>query len=166
MQMHVIRTCLFLGISWIISFVAGCTADTGSCPKVEGDFAPLYSYKTGNCGMISNAWPVPFEGGPSGNNTTMRSLGNAKVTTDIVMKGCTVRMNQIIDPGPGAGMSEIAGDVTIHNENQLEGVVSVTVFDPTGQPACSGTYDAEFTKPAPTAGGAANQSAVSGGAAQ
>jgi hypothetical protein len=151
-----------VGSVWPLALlVAGCAAEVKSCPAVDGYYAPLYTPVSGNCGTISNAFPVPFEGP---NNTKIDMLPNVKVSTEIVMKGCTVRMTQTVEKKAGGVASMIDGEsINIMSADQLAGRVTVTLFNDQGQPACSGTYDATFNKNTVMTGGAA--SSTVGGAA-
>jgi hypothetical protein len=152
------RIPLFITVWSFVVLVGGCAAESATCPPVGGDYQPLYTPLSGNCGQLANIFPVPFNGGTGGNNVDVKNLPNAKVSTEIVMKGCTVRMTQIVEKG-NLVASKIDGDkISVRSENELTGMVSVTQFDDLGQAACYGTYDAQFTKNPMLVGGAASSS--------
>jgi pyrimidine operon attenuation protein/uracil phosphoribosyltransferase len=96
-------------------------------------------------------------------------LGSTRVSTEIVMKGCTVRMTQMVETGIDTTAAHLAAQIdgetlTIQSADKLSGNVMVTQFDDKGQPACSGMYDAEFSQTVNSVGGAAMPTV--GGAAQ
>lgn len=158
MPKRTIRTTLFV-TSWsLVALVAGCAAESATCPTVGGNYQPLYTPVSGTCGPLSNNFLVPFNGGTGGNNVDVQNLPNAKVSTEIVMKGCTVRMTQTVEKGNIVSSKIDGEEISVRSENELSGMVTVTQFDDMGQAACSGTYDAEFTKNPMTVGGAASSS--------
>jgi hypothetical protein len=136
--------------------LAGCNTEAKNCEKVAGLYQPLYTPVDGNCGALTQVNMVPFDGGLHGVNTIMQNLANALVTTDIVMKGCTIHMTQTVHAAEGGLIqSEIDGlSIRIESQDRLTGRVAVTKYDQFGMPACAGNYDAAFTKPMVTTGGA------------
>ena len=133
----------------------GCGAEETKCPTIGGNYQALYTPLQGNCGPIANPNRVPFEMGRRGNIIKIETLPNGQVTTEIVMKGCSLRMTQEFANG-GAVLSRIDGDpIYIESENELTGTVNLMRFDGAGQITCSGVYDARFTKNLTTIGGAA-----------
>jgi hypothetical protein len=138
--------------------LGACNTEPKTCDKVAGLYQPLYTWVDGSCGNIVNPNMVPFDGGLHGVNTIMQNLANILVTTDIVMKGCTVHMTQKVQNREGGFLqSQIDGaSIRIQNQDQLTGRVAVVQYDATGTPMCSGNYDAMFTKNGSTVGSAAN----------
>jgi hypothetical protein len=138
--------------------LGACNTEPKTCDKVAGLYQPLYTYVDGGCGNIVNPNMVPFDGGLHGVNTIMQNLANTLVTTDIVMKGCTVHMTQKVQNREGGYLqSQIDGErIQIQDQNRLSGRVAVSMYDATGAPMCNGTYDAMFTKNGSTVGSAAN----------
>jgi hypothetical protein len=140
----------------MVAMSNGCGAEETKCPTVGGHYMPLYTALQGNCGPIANPNRVPFDGGRRGNAIQIENLPNGQVTTEIVMKGCSLRMTQEF-ANQGVTLSRIDGDpIYIESENELSGTVSMMRFDPlNGQITCQGLYDARFTKNLTTIGGAA-----------
>jgi hypothetical protein len=133
----------------------GCGAEETKCATVGGNYQPLYTPLQGNCGPVANPNRVPFDGGRRGNAIKIENLPNGVVTTEIVMKGCSLRMTQEF-ANQGITLSRIDGDpIYIESENELSGTVSLMRFDANGQITCQGLYDARFTKNLQTIGGAA-----------
>lgn len=153
--MH-IRSCCSLLVGLALASLVGCGADDPSCPSVEGSYEPLYIPLSGSCGTIERPNRVPFEGGRNGVNTIIERRVNSNITTEIVMKGCSVRMTQTVTDNEARVASLIDGPtIDIMSETELQGQVSMTVFDDEGAVSCSGTYDAVFTKNTQIIGGAA-----------
>lgn len=161
MLMRKQRTSLVAGVCWL-TLLVGCAAEAGTCPRVAGYYQPLYTPVSTTCAAVP-VFPVPFEGP---NNTKTDYLGNAQVSTEVVMKGCTVRMYQTVASRAGTVSLQIQGEtLSIKSESELDGLVTVKQFDTMGQPACGGTYNAQFSKGTVTSGGAASSS-VGGAATQ
>ena len=136
--------------------MTACGTDTASCPTIGGTFEPLYIPLSGSCGTIESPNRVPFDGGRAGVNTSIERRVNSNITTEIVMKGCSVRMTQTVTDKEGRVASQIDGQtIEIMNQNELAGQVIMTVFDDVGGITCIGTYDASFTKNTTIIGGAA-----------
>ncbi|MFI5308190.1 MAG: hypothetical protein ACHQ53_12595 [Polyangiales bacterium] len=135
---------------------AGCGGKIPNCPAVEGTYLPEYRPLSGSCGPISNPFAVPIDGGHKGVNMIITNLPNGRVSTDIVMKGCSMRVTQTVQDAAGQPASTLDGDpIYVQNENELSGTVSFMQFDPTtGSVACSGMYEARFTKQSSPVGGA------------
>jgi hypothetical protein len=143
--------------AWSVSLLlVGCGVEDLSCPAVEGVYLPLYTPLQGTCGPIVNPNRVRLESGRNGAPIMrIEKFANADVTTEIVMKGCSVRITQSVEED-GYLKSKIDGDpIYIENENELTGQVSLVRYDAAGQLSCSGIYDARFTKGAVTIGAAA-----------
>jgi hypothetical protein len=157
MIMRTFRTCL-IAMLWAISLAsAGCSSQNVNCPEVGGVYMPLYTPISGTCGPISNPFPVPLNGGRKGVNMTIQGLPNGMVSTDVVMKGCTLRMTQTVQDASGHPASQLDGDpIYVDSANELSGTVSFMQFTDAGQVACSGMYNARFTKNTTTVGGAAH----------
>ena len=147
------RTPLLVVLS-VVLMLAACGAEETKCATVGGFYEPLYTPLMGTCGPIQNPNRVPFDGGLRGVNMNIQTFPNARVTTEIVMKGCSLRMTQIVDVD-GAVQSKIDGEtIQIESADELTGTVTMTRWD-NGQVACWGMYDARFTKNSVTIGGAA-----------
>lgn len=144
---------LALAVLALVLFAA-CGAEETKCAKVAGFYEPLYTPLQGTCGPIQNPNRVPFDGGLRGVNMSIQTFPNARVTTEIVMKGCSLRMTQTVDVD-GAVQSKIDGPIIeIQSAEELSGTVTMQRFA-NGQVSCWGMYDARFTKNAVTIGGAA-----------
>jgi hypothetical protein len=151
MLVYQTRTPLLAALALLL---ASCGAEEIKCSQVGGFYEPLYTPVQGTCGPIANPYRVPFDGGQGGVNTDIRMFSNARVTTEIVMKGCSLRMTQTVDV-MGTVQSKIDGEtINIQNADELTGMVTMTRWD-NGVVACSGVYNARFTKNSVTIGGAA-----------
>jgi len=133
-----------------------CGGKVSNCPAVQGNYLPEYRPLSGSCGPIANPFAVPIDGGRKGVNMIITNLPNGRVSTDIVMKGCSMRMTQTVQNAGGQPASVLDGDpIYIQNENELDGTVSFMQFDTmTGGVACTGMYEARFTKQSSPVGGA------------
>jgi hypothetical protein len=151
---------MFLRRVWVLwlaagSVAAGCGSEDEGCPNVQGSFQSLYVELSGSCGPIDNPYPVPFEGGASGVNTIIERRVNSNITTDIVLKGCSVGMTQIVSDKDGAVMSQIdSSDLEIMSANELIGQVTLTRYDQ-GELTCSSVYEAYYSKQTAIIGAAA-----------
>jgi hypothetical protein len=134
--------------------VDGGSAPT--CPTVQGNYLPEFRSISGSCGQISNPFAVPIDSGRKGMNMIITNLPNGRVSTDIVMKGCSMRITQTVQDAMGKPVSVLDGDpIYVQNENELAGTVSFMQFDTTtGRVACTGMYEARFLKQSSPVGGA------------
>lgn len=155
---HMSRFSTLLFAAWSVCLLlVGCAVEDASCPSAEGVYQPLYvPLQGGTCGPISNPNRVRVEVGRNGGSVMrIEMFANADVTTEVVMKGCSMRITQMVAED-GLVKSRIDGDpIYIENENELTGMVQLMRWDDQGQLACSGMYDARFTKSAVTIGAAA-----------
>jgi hypothetical protein len=138
--------------------LTACGADEVKCPTVGGTFEPLYIPRNSNCAPLTSTYRVPFDGGNNGVNMTYMNFANVEVVTEVVLKGCTVRMTQkVTDRDTKALQLTIDGEaLNIKNQNRIEGMVELVQYDEVaGTVACSGQYDATFTKNVGTTGAAA-----------
>jgi hypothetical protein len=133
----------------------GCSASGAQCPAVAGVYTPQYTPIDGNCGTIANPYPVKFDGGPKINTNVVR-LPTGEISTEVIMKGCTVRMTQVFTDENGNPASQLDGEaLNIDSPEQLSGTVNFMLFDATtGGVACTGTYSALFVKMSTQVGGA------------
>ena len=127
-----------------------------SCPVVQGIFEPVYTLVSGNCGAIENPRAVQFDGGRHGVNRIVERGANASmITTDIVLKGCVVHMTQEVADAMGARQLRIDGpELSIESANRISGSIEFVRYDASAQPACTGMYDATFSKNALSVGDA------------
>ena len=129
--------------------LSACNTEPQTCDKVAADYQALYTPVDGSCGPIANPYMVRFDGGLKGVNTIMQNLANVLLTTDIVMKGCTVHMTQKVSNREGGILlSEIDGQsISLKDQDRLTGRVSIAQYDmATGALLCNGNYDAAFTR--------------------
>jgi hypothetical protein len=126
---------------------AGCGVQTQQCDAVMGQYQPLYTLLQGDCGPITMPNYVPVDSGYRGAPIVKtENFLNGSVSTEIVMKGCSMRVTQSVMQG-GAVRSKLNGDeINIENENELTGTVTLTRFNEGGTTACTGVYDARLTK--------------------
>jgi hypothetical protein len=156
-----------LGIALVgmsLAAVGGCNTVPQNCAKIDDIYLPAYTPVDGTCGTLTDVNRVKFDGGLHGVNTLMDYLGNAIVTTDIVMKGCTVHMTQKVQTAETHVLeSQIDGEsIRIESKDHLTGMVSVEKYDANGTLLCSGNYSASFTLPMMTTGGAVVGGGVAG----
>src|SRR5262249_40837033 len=106
-----------------------------------------------SCGPIANPEQVPIDSGPSGVNTTVENYPNRMVTTEIVQKGCSLLMVQSVAvPGNPLQRMIEGQNLRIESASRITGSVHITGYEATGASACSGNYDAVFTKTASSVG--------------
>jgi hypothetical protein len=110
----------------------------------------MYVPLTGNCGFIDSPNMLPFgEGSGSGSIKTLENRLNDDVVTEVVRKGCTVRVSQVVATKQGIVQSQIEGEsLKVHNARELSGQVKYLRFNELGV-ACEGTYEAQIRKPTP-----------------
>jgi hypothetical protein len=127
---------------------AGCGVETKQCSAVEGRYQALYTPLNGTCGPIVMPNSVPVETGYRGAPVMkVETFLNGSVSTEIVMKGCSMRMTQKVMQD-GAVRSALEGaQINIENQNELHGTVNLTRYD-MGSAICTGVYDARLTKDA------------------
>jgi hypothetical protein len=141
--------------TWPITLilVQGCGVETQNCAAPEGQYRPAYALLQGNCGEITMPYMVPVavgEGGGSVTNTVQ--VNDAMISTEVVMKGCAMRMTQSVVRG-GMLRSKIDGNsISIGNASALTGMVTMNQWDELGMPACAGVYNATLTKNMTTVG--------------
>jgi hypothetical protein len=128
----------------------GCNADVEQCSPVTGLYEPLYTFVSGTCpAAIQATNQVNFDSGRHGVQQSIQMLPNMVVTTDIILKGCSLHMTQqIAAPPPQSSLqTKIDGQtIEISNEDELHGLVTVTQYNPDTSVACEGTYNGMFRK--------------------
>lgn len=131
----------------------GCGVETPTCSAPQGMYRPAYIAMQGNCGPIQDANWVPVGAGQNGAPVTnIVSVNDAMVSTEVVMKGCAMRMTQEVTR-MGRLRTKIDGDsISITNASSLTGMVSINQWDELGAPACSGLYMATLTRNETTVG--------------
>ncbi len=127
--------------------LASCVAEPPTCNTPEGNFRPNYAFVTGTCGPIDQSYWVPVSVGQGGGSVThVMQVNDAMVSTEVVMKGCAMRMTQQVIQA-GKLRTKIDGDsISISNTSSLTGMVSINRWDELGMPACSGMYQATLVK--------------------
>lgn len=124
-----------------------CAPEDEVCDAVEGTYQPLYVARTGNCGPIE-PMRVPLDGGSGGVRMSTEMQFGRDIVTMVVHKGCTLRVTQQVLSKEGLLESQMDGsEIEVHNSKQLSGQVSYVRYTPAQEVACSGTYDATFTRP-------------------
>ncbi|MDH5676424.1 MAG: hypothetical protein OEZ06_30170 [Myxococcales bacterium] len=147
--------CLFAVTFLSVLIPAACATEVENCPSIGGNFQPLYIHLNGSCGPIAKPFAVPFDGGISGVNTIIQRRVNGNITTEIVLKGCTVSMTQTVSGDEGGIDSIIDGKtLDIVADDEVAGQVAMTMYDDEGAIACESIYDARFTKDTAVVGGA------------
>lgn len=138
--------CCLLG-----SVLLACNSEPPKCPGVGGRFQALYEVRSGNCGPVTTANMVAVD-----DNITIEKFANVDVETETIVKGCTVYMAQIVRNKTGSVQSQIQGStLEVQDENQLQGMVTLTRYNEVGAVMCSGEYNLLLTKNTMTIGGAA-----------
>jgi hypothetical protein len=73
------------------------------------------------------------------------------VTTDIILRGCSVHMTQKIQVPEGPVKMQIDGQtIAISDDEKLTGLVDVVQYTPDGSVFCQGQYNGTFSKYAQT----------------
>jgi hypothetical protein len=127
--------------------VVGCAAEEGGCPKVVGQFHPLYKQMSGTCGSITDSQPlVKIDDGPQGAQTSILMFGNGRLTTEVVVRGCSVQMKQQFETDARVQSYLEALELSVESENELAGQVSMSRYGADGTVSCSGVYEAHLTK--------------------
>jgi hypothetical protein len=130
-----------------LGVLGGCGAEELNCPKVAGMFVPLYIPLDTSCESLSNPNRVNFDSGTNNASINVTRDFNRDITTEVVLKGCTMRMTQTITDKEGVPQQQIDGEsLAIESATEVSGQVTVTMFDPEGQPMCWGVYEAQFTQ--------------------
>jgi len=121
----------------------GCDSssdDGGPCADHAGTYSIRFMARSGNCGDISEqivtlpAGPPMLPAGCTG--TIESSADNCRTTYD---EACLLPLNK--------GTSQLKGVATwTTDSSSAHEVTELTIFDPTGQLLCSGTYDITDTK--------------------
>lgn len=152
------RMCIRLGTffaTWpaALLLLQGCAVETPTCSAPTGMYRPAYLPMTGNCGPIENPNWVPVGAGQNGAPVTnIMSINDSMISTEVVMKGCAMRMTQEVTTN-GRLRTKIDGDsISITNASSLTGMVSISRWDELGAPACSGWYMATLTRNETTVG--------------
>jgi hypothetical protein len=133
---------------------SSCAAEELSCPRVAGQFQALYTPLQGTCGYISDPLMVLIDDKPQSVQTNILMFGNGRLTTDIVMMGCSVQMTQQFESVGKLETYIAAPELAVESANELSGQISMWRYDTVGNLACSGVYDARFVKETATTGAA------------
>jgi hypothetical protein len=143
----------------------GCNPESKQCAPVDGFYQPLYTFVNGTCGATLEATnQVNFNSGRHGVQQNFDMMPNMWVTTDIVLRGCSVHMTQKIQVPEGPVKMQIDGQsIAISDEEKLTGLVDVTQYSPDGSIVCQGQYDGTFSKYIQTAPGSIPGFAGAGG---
>jgi hypothetical protein len=100
---------------------------------------------------------VPLDGGSSGVNTTIQRLASGDVTTEVVVRGCSLRVTQTVTNAQGAPVLQIdAETLSIDGDGVVRGSVDVTRFDENQQVECTGVYAVELRPSSSIIGSAAS----------
>jgi len=119
----------------------------GECPRVNGRFSALYTPLETNCADLGSIHGVNLSSGAGGATVNVERSMAVDVTTEVVVKGCTLRISHLVANKQGLIRQRIDGEaLTIESETRVTGMVTITLFDELGQPSCRGTYQAELTQ--------------------
>lgn len=136
---------------FLLGTLGACAVDDTMCPAVSGVYEPTYTPLDGTCGFITSPNMLPFgESSGSGSIKTLENRLNDDVTTEVVHKGCTVRVSQTVATKEGILQSQIEGEsIKVHNARELSGRVQYIRFNAFNQIECQGNYEATIRKPTP-----------------
>ena len=137
---------------------AGCAAEASSCPRVAGQFQPLYTQLSGTCGEITDPLRIAIDDVPQPVQTSIVTYPNGRLTTEVQRRGCSVRMTQLFEsPAAGQPQSYLTGEeLSVLSANEMVGQVQMTRYDLNRNPTCWGVYDARLLKETQTVGAAVN----------
>ena len=139
-----------LGIGVLLVVAAGCGASDESCPSIGGVYQPLYTVRSGACGPLDDVNNVPIM-----NDIQIQKFANVDVETETIVMGCSMNMTQIVRDKMGTPQKRIYGNsLDVRNSNLVQGMITLTRYDATGQPMCTGEYDAMLQKNTTVVGGA------------
>jgi hypothetical protein len=129
------------------TLVPGCQSEDEACPRVTGFFEAQYAWVDGNCSPTFDPLPVDFSAGEGGVTHSTMYRVNDKIETEVIMKGCTLRMSQSLIDREDTRLADIEGEsLVIESASELSGVVYRREYDNQGQTVCQGIYDALYTK--------------------
>ena len=131
----------------------GCNGELpGNCPKPLGVYKAEYSLIAGTCSPNYQPFSLKFESDDQLNTSyTEKRLADV-VITDILLKGCELRVGQrVTGEGAASGTTQtrsaIFGTLGVINEAQLNGTIERTDFMEDGQTVrCSAQYEAWYTR--------------------
>jgi len=131
---------------------AGGESDSGStCGRPAGTFDATYQLRSGDCGEVISTDPMPIDGG-----VTIEKFADRDVQTESVIEGCQLAFVQTVRNIDGLPTQQAQGSaLTIDSPTQISGRVTLTRYDESGQPECSGEYDVVLTASTITVGRAA-----------
>jgi hypothetical protein len=141
-------------------FGLGCAAEEMGCPRVVGQFQPLYTPLSGSCGAIADPMLVKIDDVPQASQTNILMFGNGRLTTEVVLRGCSVQMKQQFETAEARLQTYLeARELAVESANELTGQVSMFRYDPAGNVSCWGVYQARLTKETAAIGAAVGAAA-------
>lgn len=161
-RMSLLRLTLFT----LVLGTLGCSQDPEVCPRVAGQFQPLYTPLA-----VTTPSPVPYcsqgpdllrvdiDDTPKPVQTNVVTLSTGRLTTEVVRRGCTVQMSQLFEsPGPGQPQLYLsATDLVVHSATEMSGPISMTRYSADGNIACWAPYHARLVKGSDAVGAAVGQ---------
>jgi hypothetical protein len=114
----------------------------GACPEPSGAYEAQLEQRTGTCGEVAPANPVPVKD----ETITIQKFADRDVETETNVKGCTLFLRQLVRDKTGQAVSMVEGSaLEIDSDGSISGVVTLTQFDSASQSAqCSGDYQIEL----------------------
>jgi hypothetical protein len=137
-----------------------CAAEEVGCPRVVGQFQPLYTPLSGSCGVIADPMFVKIEDVPQASQTNVLMFGNGRLTTEVVLRGCSVQMIQQFETAERLQTYLEAPELSVESANELAGQVSMFRYDPAGNVSCWGVYQARLLKETAAIGAAVGAAAA------
>jgi len=140
-----------------------CTAEEVACPRVAGQFQPLYTPLSGSCGVIADPMLVKIDDVPQASQTSILMFGNGRLTTEVMLRGCSVQITQQFEASDRLQTYLEARELSVESANELAGQVSMFRYGPDGNVSCWGVYQARLLKETAALGaavGAASTSSV------
>jgi hypothetical protein len=137
----------------------GCAAEELGCPRVAGQFQPLYTPLSGSCGAIADPLLVNIDDVPQASQTNILMFGNGRLTTEVVLRGCSVQMIQQFEASDRLQTYLEARELNVENANELNGQVSMFRYGADGNISCWGVYQARLLKETAAIGAAVGAAA-------
>jgi len=133
----------------------GCVAEEVACPRVVGQFQPLYTPLSGSCGAIADPMLVKIDDVPQSSQTSVLMFGNGRLTTEVMLRGCSVQMIQQFEASDRLQTYLEARELSVESANELSGQVSMFRYGADGNVSCWGVYQARLLKETAALGAAA-----------
>jgi hypothetical protein len=137
-----------------------CAAEELGCPRVVGQFQPLYTPLSGTCGPFADPMLVKIDDVPQASQTSILMFGNGRLTTEVVLRGCSVQMIQQFEASDRLQTYLEARELSVESADELAGQVSMFRYGTDGNVSCWGVYQARLLKEKAAIGAAVGAAAT------